>query len=155
MIQRLLAFRSQWLGFLEHFAWLPPLWVRFTLGWVFMGAGWGKLHHLEDVVQFFASLNIPAPELQAPFVATLELVCGVALLLGFATRLVALPLIGVMGVAIATALWEKFEGVSGLFGLSEYLYITLLAWLGISGGGAVSVDTLLVRTFGGDRSTTR
>jgi len=39
------------------------------LGWQFMQTGWGKLHNLAQVAQFFAGLGIPAPGPTALFVA--------------------------------------------------------------------------------------
>src|SRR5262245_41550591 len=91
----------QWL------AWLPPTAARVTVGWVFLESGWGKLHNLEKVVQFFTDLGIPAAQLQAPLVASTELLGGGLLLLGLGTRFAALPLVGVMVVALATALRDQ------------------------------------------------
>lgn len=132
-------------------AWLPPLAARASVGWVFLESGWGKLHNLEGVTEFFASLGIPAPHLQAPFVAGTELLGGALLLLGLATRFAALPLIGVMTVAILTALRDQIGAFSDLFGLAEFCYIALLAWLAISGAGSVSLDAVLRRRLS-DRS---
>ena len=55
---------------------VPPLLARIVLGVVFVQSGWGKLHDLDRVVAFFTELGIPAPQIQAPFVAGTELVCG-------------------------------------------------------------------------------
>ena len=126
-------------------AWLPPLAARASVGWVFLESGWGKLHNLEGVTEFFASLGIPAPHLQAPFVAGIEFFGGALLLLGLATRFAALPLIGVMTVAILTALRDQIASLSDLFGLAEFCYIVLLAWLAVSGAGSCSLDALLRR----------
>ena len=41
--------------------WLPPTVARLTLGWIFLQSGWGKLHSLPKVIEFFRSLGIPAP----------------------------------------------------------------------------------------------
>lgn len=123
--------------------WLPLLAARLTVGWVFLQTGWGKLHNLEGVTEFFASLGIPAPELQAPLVAGIEFGGGILLLLGLATRFVALPLIGVMLVAIRTALWDDIDALSDLLGLAEFGYVVMLAGLVVFGAGAVSVDRLV------------
>jgi len=125
--------------------WLPPTLARFTLGWIFLWSGWGKLHNLDSVIEFFGSLGIPHPELQAPFASATELVCGALLLAGLFTRIASVPLIVTMVVAIVTAQRENVAALGDLFGLSEYLYIVLLLWLGIAGGGPLSVDHLLVR----------
>lgn len=120
-----------------------------------MGTGWGKLHNLEKVVEYFQSLGIPAAEYQAPFVAATELSCGLLLLLGLATRVAAVPLMITMLVAIRTALWSDLGGLNDLFGQAEYLYIALLLWLSISGAGAVSLDFLATRLLRPDRSSGR
>lgn len=136
----LIALRRILDGLCGRLAFAPPAVARLVIGVVFAGSGWGKLHNLGPVTEFFASLGIPYPELQAPFVASVELVCGVLVLVGLATRLAALPLIGTMVVALATALAPKIDGLGSLFGLSEFLYIALLVQLAISGAGAASLD---------------
>lgn len=132
----------------ERLAWLSLAAARGTVGWVFLQSGWGKLHNLEGVVAFFESLGIPFPALQAPFVAGVEFVGGLLLLLGLGTRLVALPLVGVMVVAIATALRSDLETVSDLFGLSEFGYIVMLVSLFVFGAGSLSLDALIRRRLG-------
>src|SRR5262249_29305070 len=74
-----------------------------TVGWVFASTGWGKLHNLPKIIDYFRELQIPYPELQASFASANEFVCGVLGLVALATRLAALPLIAVMFVAIRTA----------------------------------------------------
>ena len=125
--------------------WLSPTLARVVVGMVFFQSGWGKLHDLGKVTDFFVELGVPAPALQARFVASTEFACGSLLLLGLATRLAVVPLIVTMCVAIRTALWDQVDGVSSLFGITEFLYITLLVWLGTTGAGPISLDGLLGR----------
>lgn len=143
MIERVRGLHELLLTVADRAAWLPPLLARVTLGVVFIGTGWGKLHNLEQVVEFFQSLGIPAAEYQAPFVAATELSCGLLLLLGLATRVAAVPLMITMIVAIRTALWPDLGGLDDLFGAAEFLYIALLLWLSIGGAGAISLDFLI------------
>ncbi len=128
-------------------AWLPPLAARVAVGWTFMLTGWGKLHDLDSVIGFFRELGIPYPELQAPFVASVELVCGTLLCIGLFSRIAALPLIGTMVVAIATAQWKDVSSFGDLYGLVEFLYIVLFAWIATAGPGPVAVDTLVERAL--------
>jgi putative oxidoreductase len=137
--------RDLGLGILRHLTWLPPLAARFAVGWIFVESGWGKLHNLEKVTDFFRSLGIPAPQIQAPFAAGTELVCGALILIGLLTRLASIPLIVVMTVAIATAKKDDLHELSDLFGFAEFLYILLLLWLVVSGPGWASLDALLFR----------
>ena len=127
---------------------LPPLITRLVIGWVFIESGWGKLTHLDKVIEFFGSLGIPFASVQAPFVAGLELVAGLLVLLGLATRFASVPLIGVMIVAIITAKSGDIEGIGSLFGLSEFLYIVLLVWLVVRGAGRVSLDQVVQNKCG-------
>lgn len=124
---------------------VPPTLARLTVGYAFLITGWGKLHNLERVTEFFASLSIPAPAFHATFVACIEFGCGGLLLLGLLTRLAALPLMATMVVALLTALRSDIDGVAGLFGTVEFTYIVLLLWLVVRGGGPVSVDHLVWR----------
>ena len=54
------------------------LFVRLYWGWQLAQSGWGKLHNIDKVTEFFMSLGLPAPGLTAHFIASLELVGGKA-----------------------------------------------------------------------------
>jgi putative oxidoreductase len=81
-------------------------------------------------------------------VASVELVCGVLLVVGLATRFAAVPLAITMIVAILTALRDQISGVGDLLGLLEFAYIAILFWIAIAGPGIVSLDALLLRFIG-------
>ena len=125
--------------------WLPPTLARLTLGWVFLWSGWGKLHALDDIIEFFDSIGIPAAKIQAPFVSGVEFACGILILLGLFTRIAAPPLVGVMVVAILTARHRELTSIDALFGFIEYLYIILLGYLIVEGPGPLSLDAFRVR----------
>jgi putative oxidoreductase len=131
--------------------WLPPTVARLTIAGVFIETGWGKLHNLQKVIGFFTELGIPAPQLQAPLVATVEFVCGILLLVGLFTRVASLPLIVSMTVAILTAKKADIHSYSDLFGIEEYLYIVILLWLGAYGAGPISLDAIFAKRL--DRAT--
>jgi len=126
-------------------SWFPPALTRLTLGVVFMGTGWGKLHGLDKVTEFFTQLHIPAPSFNAALVATSELVCGAFLLVGLFARLAAIPLIATMCVALATAKSGDIEGIRDLLGQQEFDYVVLLIWIVIGGAGTLSADHALGR----------
>jgi len=129
----------------QAFRWLSPTLARLTVGLVFFQSGWGKLHDLEKVTDFFTQLGLPAAAFQARLASTTEFVCGGLLLLGLATRFAALPLIITMCVAIRTAQWENVDGIGSLVGLLEFSYIALLVWLATDGAGPLSVDRAIAR----------
>jgi putative oxidoreductase len=141
--------RAGWLGKLvawrEKTDWIPPLLARLTLGVIFAESGWGKLHNLPKVVAFFTELGIPAPSLQAPFVAGVEFVGGLLIFIGLFTRFAALPVSATMLVAIATAKMGDVHSIGDFVGLSEVAYFVLLMWLAWAGAGKVSIDGLLGR----------
>lgn len=144
-VERFGRLRAQALAAADKVEWLGPLLVRVALGLTFIGTGWGKLHDLDTVTQFFRDLGIPAAEVQAPMVAAIEFVGGIAILLGLGTRLAALPLAGTMVVAIATAKWPDVHGATDLVGSIEFAYLAMFVWLALRGAGRASLDHAVSR----------
>jgi putative oxidoreductase len=139
---KLEALRTRVLTRLDDFSWVGPLALRLSLGAVFLGTGWGKLHNLGQVTSFFTELGIPFPAAQAAFVSGVELVGGTLILLGLFTRLAALPLMGTMVVAILTAKRPEIEGIRSLLAFDESLYLAGFLWLFVAGAGKASLDWL-------------
>lgn len=132
--------------------------VRLYWGWQFMQTGWGKLHNLSHVTDFFSSLGIPAPGVMAPAVSCLEFVGGILLILGLATRVIGLLLAGNMLVAYITsdrmALTSIFSD-PGKFYIADpftFLFASLIAF--IFGAGLFSLDAILDRTWLNHRGIT-
>jgi putative oxidoreductase len=50
----------------------------------------------------FTRIGIPFPDLMGPFVGVVEIICGALIVVGFLTRLAAIPLIITMVVAISS-----------------------------------------------------
>jgi len=69
VLKIIVRFRSIILRTTGRLGWLPPTLARLCLGLVFFNSGWGKLHGLSEVIEYFRSLGIPAPEIQAPLAA--------------------------------------------------------------------------------------
>ena len=122
-----------------------PLMARITLGVVFASSGLGKVQHLDKVTAFFTDLGIPAPGFQAAFVSGVELVGGVLLLVGLASRLVAIPLAATMVVAIATAKRADIHGFTDFIGLEEWTYLVMLGWIVLNGPGRIALDSIIVK----------
>lgn len=96
---------------LRHVDFLGPLALRLYLVPVFYVAGMNKIAGIENVIDWFGNdqwgLGLPFPALLA-WLATLTEVVGAGLLLvGFATRLVSIPLMITMIVAAVTVHWEN------------------------------------------------
>lgn len=77
--------------------------VRIAVGSVFLSEGIQKFLYPDTLgVGRFIKIGIPFPDVTAPFVGVVEMVCGTLVLAGLGTRLAAVPLVCVMLVAIAT-----------------------------------------------------
>lgn len=86
---------------------LAPLLLRVFLAPIFIMAGYGKLTALENTTYYFGEfLGMPFPGLMALLAGLTEFVGGIALLIGLAVRLWAIPLMITMLVAAGTAHWE-------------------------------------------------
>src|SRR5215475_12819710 len=139
-------FVVQLYAWVDGIEWLWRLVVRLSVGIEFFGSGLGKLGKLPGFIQYFRTLGVPFPELQAPFVASVELVCGMLIVVGLATRPAALMLCGVMTVAIVTAAAPEKHITASWHGLLEFLYLPevllllLLTWLVLAGPGRASLD---------------
>lgn len=123
----------------SKYSWIVPTLCRLTLGIVFLQSGWGKLHNLEHVTQFFGDLGIPFPQLQAPFVATCELLSGIFLLTGIFSRLGAFLIQCIMLVAIITAKMSDVHSFSDFIGLQEWDYLIMAAVVKFYGAGPLSL----------------
>jgi putative oxidoreductase len=113
---------------------------RIFLSILFILAGYAKLTDLAGTAGFFGSLGLPVPSVTAVVVGLVELVGGLAILVGFQTRIAAIVLaIFVLG-ATAAAHLDFSQPLNPLM-LQKNLAITggfLL--LALIGAGAYSID---------------
>jgi putative oxidoreductase len=125
--------------------------VRLYWGWQFVQTGWGKLHTLAKVTDFFASLNIPFPALNAHFVAGLEFFGGILLMLGLFSRPIAFLLTGSMFVAFWTAdhdaLVSIFSNPDKFYGASPYTFLFAVIMVLAFGPGLFSLDALIEKKY--------
>lgn len=92
----------------RHINFLGPLALRIYLSPIFILAGWHKLQALDNTAYYFGEiLGLPAPMLMATLAGLTEFIGGIALLVGFALRLFAIPLMITMVVAASTAHWDN------------------------------------------------
>jgi len=145
MFSNVTALRERLLEQTKKVAWMGPLLARLTVGVVFMGTGWGKLHSLDNVTQFFAELHIPAPHFNAVLASSTEFFGGLCMILGLFTRLAALPMAFTMVIAILTAKRGDIDGLSTLLGFEEVSYLVMFLWIAVAGPGPVSLDGIWVR----------
>jgi len=138
--------------------------LRLMAGGVFLWEGILKFVYVNQGVGRFTKLGLPFPHLTANFVGYLEIVGGLLLLSGLMTRLIAIPFIIEMIVAILSTKISLYLGTSPLplppsppqFGMwavlheirSEYAQLLTTAFLLVNGPGRWSLDALLQKKRG-------
>ena len=125
--------------------------VRLYWGWQFAQTGWGKLHHLARITVFFSSLGIPFPAFNAHFVAGLEFVGGLLLIVGLASRLTGLLLTANMLVAYWTAdheaLVSVFSDPGKFYGADPYTFLFASLQILLFGAGVFSLDAAIAKRW--------
>lgn len=123
--------------------------IRLYWGYQLAESGWGKLHNLDRVTDYFTSLNLPQPHQTAIFVSLVELVGGTLFALGFGARMVSLVLFINMTVAYWTAepgaFSQIFNDPGKFYGVDEYTFWFAALIILIFGPGYLAVETLLRR----------
>jgi putative oxidoreductase len=125
--------------------------VRLYWGWQLIESGWGKLHHLDKVTEFFTSLSLPMPAQTAVAISCLEFFGGIFLAIGLLSRLTALALTINLIVAYITAdreaLFSIFSDPDKFYAAAPYTFLIASLIVLFFGPGKFAVDTLLNRWF--------
>jgi putative oxidoreductase len=144
------------------FARWAPIPLRLMVGYGFMQHGFAKLSKGPDAFALILhAIGVPAPHLMAWLTILIELFGGLMVLLGALIPLAALPMAGVLLVAMFTVHWPygfssiKIMGVvagRAQFGPPGYecdlLYVACLAALVLGGSGPLAIDGYLDRRSG-------
>jgi putative oxidoreductase len=124
--------------------------IRLYWGWNFFLTGKGKLLNLDRTAQYFATLNIPLPKLNAAMAGGTECLGGLLLVAGLFSRAAAVPLIFTLGVAYATAEREALQAVFSdpdkFTAATPFLFLFAVVIVLVFGPGKISIDHLLNRT---------
>jgi putative oxidoreductase len=133
--------------------------VRLMVGLVFLSEGIQKFLFPDKLgAGRFAEVGLPEPLFLGPFVASFEMLCGLMVLIGFFTRLAAIPLFIIMVVAMATTkaavlandgFWSMMHGSR-----TDWAMFLGSIFLLIEGGGKWSADHVMY-TRHHERDTTR
>lgn len=119
---------------------VPLFLLRITLAYGFYSTASMKWKDIHAVAEWFGTLGIPAPTFNAYLAAGTETAGVVLLILGMGTRLITVPLIITMLVAIKTVHWANgFEAGDNGFEIPLY-YLLMLLTLFIFGAGKWSID---------------
>jgi putative oxidoreductase len=123
--------------------------LRLIFGWGLFQTGKGKLENIDRFIDFLTHLHIPMPVANAYFVASLECVGGLLLLVGLASRLICIPLVINFIVAYLTA---DIDAVKGFFkdqdsftNAAPFLYLLTSLIVLAFGPGLFSLDALIAR----------
>jgi putative oxidoreductase len=141
--------------------------LRLMAGGVFFWEGLLKFAYTNQGVGRFTKLGIPYPHETAIFIACLEIFGGLLLISGLGTRLIAIPFVIEMIVAVLTTKIALFLGTSplpmppappkmGMWAVlheirSDYAQILTTAFLLLNGPGKWSLDAVLGRQRATDR----
>lgn len=122
--------------------------IRFIVGLVFLSEGIQKfLFPALRGAGRFEKIGLPSPEFLGSFVGAFEIICGILILLGLATRLATIPIIMIMLVAFATTKSEVYleKGFWELLHGSRTDWAMLLGsiFLLIKGSGRWSLDKMI------------
>jgi putative oxidoreductase len=153
---------------LSKFLFAPPLTapkstllLRLMAGGVFLSEGILKFVYTNQGVGRFTKLGFPFPHETATFIGSLEIVGGLLLILGLFTRVIAIPFIIEMIVAILATKISLYLGTSplplppapptvGFWAVmhetrSDYAQILTSIFLLVAGPGSLSLDAILNR----------
>lgn len=151
LISRFQNFHSLYTGILSILQHPLLLLIRLYWGYDFIQTGLGKLNNIERTTEFFASLNIPFPQMNAVMAGTTEALCGILLLIGFGSRYCTLPLIVILSIAFATddreALVNIFSDTESFVAATPFQHLLASLIVLVFGAGALSVDGILRRTL--------
>jgi putative oxidoreductase len=132
------------------------LFVRVYWGWQLIESGWGKLHHLSNVTEYFASLGLPMPAQMAVAISCVELLGGIFLALGLLSRLTALVLTVNLFMAYVMgdreALFSIFSDPDKFYAAAPYTFLIASLIVLIFGAGKISADTLIGNLIGPAKS---
>lgn len=114
--------------------------LRLSMASVFWHAGMTKIASWATTIALFRDeymVPILPPELAASLAATVELTCPVLLVLGLATRLATLPMLGMTFVIEVFVYPEQW--------IEHLMWASILVFILTRGPGALSLDHLIAR----------
>jgi putative oxidoreductase len=127
--------------------------IRLYWGWQFFLTGKGKLMNLQKTTEFFQSLGIPFPHLQAIVCGTIECLGGLLILVGLLSRLISIPMLLILTVAYLTADIDRakaiFSDPDKFVTADEFLFLFAVVLIFVFGPGKISIDWMIRRKIGG------
>ena len=129
--------------------------IRLYWGWQLAQSGWGKLHHLSNVGEYFATLGLPMPAQMAVFIACVEFFGGILLALGLASRITGLVLTVNLTMAYVIgdreALFSFFSDPDKFIAAAPFAFLMVALIVLIFGAGRISADAAIAFLFSSAR----
>jgi len=155
MIAKVSQWHEQFFGLVSYLQSPFLLFVRLYWGWQLAQSGWGKLHHLSNVGEYFGTLGLPIPAQMAVFIACVEFFGGIFLALGLASRITALVLTVNLTMAYVIgdreALLSFFSDPDKFIAAAPFAFLLVAVIVLIFGSGKISADTAIGFFFGHER----
>jgi putative oxidoreductase len=155
MIIKVSQWHEQFFGLVSYLQSPFLLFVRLYWGWQLAQSGWGKLHHLSNVGEYFGTLGLPMPAQMAVFIACVEFFGGIFLALGLASRITALVLTVNLTMAYVIgdreALLSFFSDPDKFIAAAPFAFLLVAVIVLIFGSGKISADTAIGFFFGHER----
>ena len=155
MITKVSQWHEQFFGLVSYLQSPFLLFVRLYWGWQLAQSGWGKLHHLSNVGEYFGTLGLPMPAQMAVFIACVEFFGGIFLALGLASRITALVLTVNLTMAYVIgdreALLSFFSDPDKFIAAAPFAFLLVAVIVLIFGSGKISADTAIGFFFGHER----
>lgn len=124
--------------------------IRLMVGVVFLSEGIQKFLFAQQLgAGRFEKIGLPYHDFFGPFVGSVEIVCGLLILIGLLTRIASVPLIVIILVALATTktsvyvndgFWELLHGSR-----TDWAMLLGSSFLLISGSGRWAIDNSILK----------
>lgn len=151
LLTTLHAWHGNFFHFVDYLQHPFLLFVRVYWGIQLIQSGWGKLHHLDKVTDFFTSLNLPMPHQMAIFISCVEFFGGLFLAVGLLSRVTSIVLTINMLMAYITADREAFTSIFSdpdkFAAAAPYVFLVASVIVLVFGPGIFSLDALAGRVL--------
>ena len=119
---------------------LATLVARVFLSILFILAGFSKLTAISGTAGYFAGIGLPAPTITAIVVGLIEFLGGLAILVGFQTRIAA-AIVALFTIGATLVAHMNFaEGMNALMAQKNLAIAGGLILLVLQGAGSISID---------------
>lgn len=154
-ITRVERWHERFFGLVSYLQSPLLLFLRLYWGWQLAQSGWGKLHHLGNIAEYFTSLGLAMPAQMAVFIACVEFFGGIFLAVGLLSRIMGLVLTVNMIMAYVIgdreALFSFFSDPDKFIAAAPFVFLIVALIVLVFGAGKLSMDTAITSLFHSSR----